>query len=489
MREENDRAGVGSPQKLHASLALLPVDSGQTTYLYDRLLDADPHEVPVIADALAPHKQELLEKLWSVVEKPGKEKEKQRLRAAAALASFEPECDRWVKNGPGIVNDLVLENPFFLGQWGESFRPVKSSFLEPLSAIFRNHSPERSGERMLATNLLTDYAADRPDLFVDLLMDGDAKQFALIYPMVEKNKDRCIPALVREIDKQADAAPKKKVILEANGVIARDDPAVRVSLFMSMPGKRFDVPMQSGNHYQIAMESKEFNSSLMLRDKTDKFLAFDSRIGGGLDSSLHYTPAADDTYKVLAYSLNRTGSYRLRIVETDFRNDDSKERLAKRQANAAVALLRLKQVERVWPLLARRQEPDDPRVRSYLIHRFGPLGADADVIINRLREEKDVTIRRALVLSLGEFSDKELPPKSRDPMVQKLRTIYAEDADAGMHAATEWLLRHWQDDAWLKQVNDAWTKGKDAQDKRLKKIEQQMAKAKPGRAPAPKARW
>ena len=40
LREENDRAEVGSPQKLHASLALLPVDPGQTTYLYDRLLDA-----------------------------------------------------------------------------------------------------------------------------------------------------------------------------------------------------------------------------------------------------------------------------------------------------------------------------------------------------------------------------------------------------------------------------------------------------------------
>ena len=119
LREENDRAGVGSPQKLHASLALLPVDPGQTTYLYDRLLDAEPHEVPVIADALAPHKQELLEKLWSVVENPGKGKEKQRLRAAAALASFDPESDKWVKHSPGIVNDLVLENSIFLGQWGE----------------------------------------------------------------------------------------------------------------------------------------------------------------------------------------------------------------------------------------------------------------------------------------------------------------------------------------------------------------------------------
>ena len=55
--------------------------------------------------------------------------------------------------------------------------------------------------------------------------------------------------------------------------------------------------------------------------------------------------------------------------------EDAKEKLAKRQANAAVALLRMNQPAKVWPLL--RHSPD-PRVRSYLIHRLGPLGADAD---------------------------------------------------------------------------------------------------------------
>ena len=55
--------------------------------------------------------------------------------------------------------------------------------------------------------------------------------------------------------------------------------------------------------------------------------------------------------------------------------DEKRETLAKRQANAAVALLRMNQPEKVWPLL---KHSPDPRVRSYLIHRLGPLGADAD---------------------------------------------------------------------------------------------------------------
>ena len=47
--------------------------------------------------------------------------------------------------------------------------------------------------------------------------------------------------------------------------------------------------------------------------------------------------------------------------------EEAKDRLAKRQANAAVALLRLGREQKVWPILQHRP---DPRTRSYLIHRF-----------------------------------------------------------------------------------------------------------------------
>jgi hypothetical protein len=496
LREEYDRAGVGSPQRLHASLALLPVDPAQTIYLYDRLLDAEPHEVPVIVDALAPHKQELLAKLWRVVEIPGKGKEKQRLRAASALASFDPQSDKWVKYSPGIVNDLVLENSIFLGQWGESFRPVKRSFLEPLSAVFRNRSPERSDERMLATNLLADYAADRPAVLADLLMDADEKQFPRIYPLVEKNKDLCIAEFARVVAEQL-GVPKEKIVFESTGVIAENHPKVKPPVEflkflpqkeqgLMLPSKRFAVQLQCGKTYVLTMTSKDLDSFLVLRDKTGVDLAFDDDSGGEFNALIVYTPSADDIYTVFAAALDDRGSFQLKIIELIV--DDPREKLAKRQANAAVALLRLKQEANVWPLLARSQEPDDPRVRSYLIHRFGPLGAEAAAIVKRLEEEKDVTVRRALVLSLGEFSAEQLPHHFRRALLPKLRAIYQTDADAGLHGAAEWLLRQWNDRDWLQKVNLEWAKGKEAQEKRLDDIKQQL-KASQG-APAPQAaRW
>ncbi len=144
LREEYDKAADKSRQKLHTSLALLPVDGTQATYLADRLLDAAPHEVPVLRDALAAHSDGLLENLWAVAVKPEKGKEPKRLRAAAALTKYDPESENWAKCSPLVVNDLVLENPVYLGQWSEAFRPVKKWLRVPLADVFRDRSAARA---------------------------------------------------------------------------------------------------------------------------------------------------------------------------------------------------------------------------------------------------------------------------------------------------------------------------------------------------------
>src|SRR5262249_45748584 len=156
-------------------------------------LDAEPHEVPVLRDALAPHKKPLLGKLWAVVAAPARGKEQQRLRAAAALAKFNPESQRGAKEGEPVANDLVSVPLVHLVAWMESFRPVREQLLSPLSAIFRDRKPERTAERTLATNLLADYAADQPHLLADLLMDADDQQFAVIYAKFKDQGEKGLP--------------------------------------------------------------------------------------------------------------------------------------------------------------------------------------------------------------------------------------------------------------------------------------------------------
>jgi formylglycine-generating enzyme required for sulfatase activity len=359
-------------KQLHTSLALLPVDSGQVNYLYGRLLDAAPNEVPVIRDALAPHKEGLLDKLWAVAEAPEKRKESQRLRAAAALAKYDRESERWAKVQVAVANDLVKVPAVHLGLWMESLRRVRDKLLPQLSVVYGD-ATRRAVERSLATDILADYAAEQPQVLSDLLMDADSKQFGVIYPKLRELGEQGLRLLSAEIDKK-------------------------------LPP---DLPS----------------------------------------------------------------------------SDERRENLAKRQANAAVTLLRMNQPEKVWPLLNHRP---DPRVRSYLIHRLGPMGVDVGSIVKKAEEpETDVTIRRALLLSLGpeEVSEETWRPEQKKRLVGRLQELYRTADDPGLRAAAEWLLRQWHEEAWLAQTDKTWAEDRKWREKRQEDIRrvlrQKKAAAKP----------
>jgi serine/threonine protein kinase/formylglycine-generating enzyme required for sulfatase activity len=362
LRESYGRAEAeGDARKqLHASLALLPGDGSQVDYLSARLLNAEPNEIPVIRDGLAPHQVRLLDELWAVAQGPEKGKETQRLRAAAALATYSPDAPQWAKVQDAVAADLVKVPPIDSAVWVEALRPVREKLFTPLLAIFRD-AGRRDAERTLATDVLAEYAADRPALLADLLMDADDKQFAVLYPKLKEHGEKGLPFLSGEVEQK-------------------------------LPP---EIP-SSG---------------------------------------------------------------------------DKRERLAKRQANAAVALLRIGQPAKVWPLL-RRTPPDDPRTRSYLINRLAVLGADVAVLVRQLDGEPDVTVRRALLLAIGEFGDAGAGSDAGRAALSKAQAIYLSEADAGLHAAAEWLLRQWHQEAWLARANDEWAKDQAGREARLIAIEQ-----------------
>jgi serine/threonine protein kinase/formylglycine-generating enzyme required for sulfatase activity len=346
LQEEFYKPTANSRQKLHLSLALLSVDPTLVDYLYEGLLGAEPQQVGVIRDALAPYSGRIVDRLWVVAEAPEKGKESQRLRAASALAKYDSNSQKWANAHEGVSNDLVNVPAVYLLSWMELLRPVSTKLLPQLRVVFRDQK-RREMERSLATDILAEYAADQPRILADLIMDADDKQFALIYPKLQAHYTKALPVLTGEIDKK-------------------------------LPP---DLPS----------------------------------------------------------------------------SDDRREKLGKRQANAAVALLRLNHPNAAWPLL---KHTSDPRVRSYLIHRFSLCGADLSAIIKRLDLEPDITIRRALLLAIGEFDKKHLAADGRQALLSKVQEMYRTETDPGLHAAAEWLLRQWQQEPWLRIVNGEWSKGK-----------------------------
>lgn len=356
LRHALANAPEGSKEKLHASLALLPIDNDQIDYLQKRLLSAESNELLVIRDALAPYKARLANTLWAAVQHPDAGNESQRLRAAAALAMYDPDADAWVDVQMAVANDLVSVPAVHLAIWMDALRPVHEKLLPALAQIFRD--PGRGEvERSMATGILADYAAGHPHVLAELLMDADEKQFALIYRKFKELRAQALPLCAAEIDRK-------------------------------------------------------------------------------LPTNAH---------------------------------DDAKETLAKRQANGAVALLRLDHPETIWHLL--RHAPD-PRLRSWLIHRMDPMGADPALLVGRLDLSRPVdtpaepanpnearadailfdpelSIRRALLLALGTYRTSV----DRGELINRLIPIYRDDPDAGIHAAAGWLLRQWGHGETLKEID------------------------------------
>jgi eukaryotic-like serine/threonine-protein kinase len=340
---EAKRAG-DSQKQLHAALALLPVADEQLPYLKDRLLRADAQSILVIRQSLAGHKDTLVGECWRVLEKPAQEHHGKTLQAASALAIYDPQNPRWEKVRIDVANRLVAEDAYVVSRWVDALRPIAKQVIEPLAVIFRAEKRSES-ERTLAASALAEYVSDQPDELAELLMDATERQFAALYPSVERGSEQSAPLFEDELTKKP--------------------------------------PLKKGTE-----------------------------------------PAHVD--------------------------NKAWDRFYKRQANAGVALIRMGQVEKLRTLL---KHSPDPSLRSYLVHRLGPLGVESGLLIAKLDKESDVSIRRALILSLGEYAEGRISTNERDTWTKKLIDLYRNDPDPGIHGASEWLLRQWRNEDQIKAID------------------------------------
>jgi serine/threonine protein kinase/formylglycine-generating enzyme required for sulfatase activity len=645
---EADTAGEkGRGRHLRASLGLLPVDGSQADYLFDCLLDAEPAEVGVLVAALQPFATGQRDELWQTVEAPAKGHEARRLRAACALAAYDPGSSRWQKNAVAVVAQLVGADPAHLNYWIAGYRPAKQQLFAGLQEVFGDHSDARSAERAVATSILLEYA-ETPEELGALLMEADAKQFARLWGKFAALGDRALRPLNDELDKTPQhhwedkqdlsrRSPGAEVVQQiegANGWVAeyfafcqtlpllefpkvaeslrpcgyrplrlrpyhheggvqvaavwsRDSRDWRLSCGLSAAAidkekeknakegfEPADVAgyLDGGQERYAALwlrgEAKQetrlcVGAAASLPGKEEKALAeaklqpltlqsfvnaegqlrycsiwrqgapaaenvadldeetyVDRGLGWGLpvdvsltmraswarqelqgwlsgspwlglawrsrnglahpERSYAGTFAADPRWDHIAVQGQSPPEHRQqcrKLAEQGYRPvalsvaafpvpgglitasvwrrpvvpDEAKERLAKGQANAAVALLRLSKPERVWSLL--RHQPD-PRARSLLIHRLSSLGADPGALIGQVQAaDVEVSIRRALLLSLGSFNEQQLPATERADLVPALLRFYRDDPDPGLHAAAEWLLRHWEQEAEMQKID------------------------------------
>ncbi len=177
-------------QKLHASLALLAYDPSQAGYLLEQLLDAEVEEVPVIITLLEPQKSRVQQRLWEAAQKGTTSA---RLRAAAALAAYDPENTEWQKVRADVVTALVSVAPTEANLWISTLRPVGTQLAEPLETRYGDRSPARDPERPLAALALADFLKDQPKQLTEMikLADND-REFLPFLQALRSHRSACI---------------------------------------------------------------------------------------------------------------------------------------------------------------------------------------------------------------------------------------------------------------------------------------------------------
>jgi formylglycine-generating enzyme required for sulfatase activity len=437
---DNDRR-----KQLHLSIALLPADPGQLESLYGRLLEADAQELPVLREALRPHQAEVSQRLWPILVDRQADMDR-RFRAAAALAGYAPEDRRWEQVSGDVAARLVLQNTFVLGQWAQALKEVRQALL-PRLASFLDDDKRSGSERAAIAGLYRTFAEGQPEAFARLER-----------VLTDPNAD----TVVEKIEEKALVKAEDRPVLKVSDQLTRDDPLDKK--LTNSHAKVHTVKLAAGKTYFIDMVSKQLDSYLRLEDVGGEQLGEDDDSGGDLNARIVFNAVKDGSYRVIATSFEggKTGPYTLSVYEGVTRLQEREvknviESAARRRANVGAALVVMGRGDKVWPLLA---HSPDPSLRSLLIDRFAAGGVEPKALLAQLEQDPDVSIQRALWLSLGEYGLDRLPLSERRKLVPRLVALYRDSPDPGLHSTAEWLLRRWQSDGELKDIDRQLRTGK-----------------------------
>ncbi|MCA9036654.1 MAG: protein kinase, partial [Planctomycetaceae bacterium] len=168
--------------KIHASLALLPVDKSQVDFLTAELLDGNLQTLdrfPVIRDSLQSSQREIESKLWDVLHSDNETPER-RFRAGMVLAEYAPSDLKWSAYDADMLADqLVASSPEYQRELREFLRPLAERLLDPIEVIFRDPSRGET-ERVASASALADYAADDHVRLCELVSVADSIQHEII---------------------------------------------------------------------------------------------------------------------------------------------------------------------------------------------------------------------------------------------------------------------------------------------------------------------
>ena len=196
--------------RMRAGIALLDVDpvSVKKDRLCEGMLEtSDPAEMLLLryslAHSLREDRKDLSPNLWRRAEAPDTP-EDVWFRALAALAAFDGQNDRWSALRKQVVEKMLRVNSLQLEQWVETFKPVKETLKNPLIEVFRGQWLKAKGD--VAAEILARYGSDDPEMLLDLLADATPTQYAVLWPRLERYREKVLERLRKELSRSLTAS-------------------------------------------------------------------------------------------------------------------------------------------------------------------------------------------------------------------------------------------------------------------------------------------
>ena len=179
-----------SAARWRASLALVPVDSTQVPFLYERLLECSFDEFAVIRNRLAPHRQQLDSDLWKSFRDDAQpdslrfraglslvDFSRRDVRDSAATAAFQPSDYEY------LAQQLVAANPIYQRTLLTDLQPAAKELLDPLTAVCLDADAGEI-ERVNAASALAHFAAHDVERLAKVISRATAKQFQILFPVL-----------------------------------------------------------------------------------------------------------------------------------------------------------------------------------------------------------------------------------------------------------------------------------------------------------------
>jgi formylglycine-generating enzyme required for sulfatase activity len=185
---------------LHSKLALVSRDPSLIENVTEAYFTKGVSYLLPIRQILGPHGGSLTEPMNKRL-RDSAEKPEARFRAAVALAEFQKkpgDLDWDQETTKFVAEQLVSTNPEFQPIYRKGLRPFKTKLIDPLTRLFADKALKET-QSLSAANSLADFAGDDPLKIAELLIEATPEQYAILYPLIEKDPTAQAVSKLKEV--------------------------------------------------------------------------------------------------------------------------------------------------------------------------------------------------------------------------------------------------------------------------------------------------